>query len=582
MCEGCGEETEMWSDMVCAHRAENYRWRKVLPPKKKKSSKAYAAPFITQPHPALRTPVQTMATVIPPPSKRQKTAAAARAREQAELPSIPSGSVRVKFIDQATGKSGDLPVVSVPLEQAQVKNLETLLNTLQGNEDAADQIPYRFFYAGQGGQDIKEGERGEALGDAADLWNALIKDGKATTEEEIVLAYAPQAVFKVRAVSRCAAAISGHGQPILATQFSPQSSSRMVSGSGDGTARIWDCDTNTPAHTLKGHTSWVLVVSWSPAGDIIATGSMDNTVRLWNPKTGEALGGPMKGHTKWVTSLSWEPYHLQEPGRPRLASSSKDATVRIWDAVARKADIVLSGHKGTVSCVKWGGMGLIYTASHDKTIKVWNAADGTLKHTLNAHAHWVNHLALSTDFVLRTAFHEHAPHENPSTEEERLAFAKKRFEKAATISGKIVERLVSASDDFTMYLWEPSSSTKPLARLQGHQKQVNHVTFSPDGLYIASAAFDNHVKLWNANTGAFITTLRGHVAPVYQCCFSPDSRLLVSASKDTTLKAWDVRTGKIANDLPGHQDEVYAVDWSPDGRGVGSGGKDKAVRIWRH
>ncbi|KAK8185953.1 WD repeat-containing protein YCR072C [Phyllosticta citribraziliensis] len=482
-----------------------------------------------------------MATIPPPASKRQKTAAAALSREQAAVPEIPSGSVRVKFIDQATGEANDLPVVSIPLQQAQVKNLETLLNELQGHEDAADQIPYRFFYGGSGDDEQKEGERGEALGDNADLWNSLIKDGKATTEQEIVLQYAPQAVFRVRAVTR---------------------------------------------HTLKGHTSWVLVVSWSPTGDMIATGSMDNTVRLWNPKTGAALGQPLKGHTKWITSISWEPYHLQQPGRPRFASSSKDATVRLWDAVGHKADISLSGHKSTVSCVRWGGTGLIYTASHDKTVKVWNAVDGTLKHTLSAHAHWVNHLALSTDFVLRTAYYDHSPNvPKPTTDAEKLALAKQRFEKAATINGAIVERLVTASDDFTMYLWSPLSSstpTKPLARLTGHAKQVNHVTFSPDGLYIASASFDNSLKLWNANTGAFISTLRAHVAPVYQCCFSADSRLLVSASKDTTLKVWDVAKGKLSVDLPGHEDEVYAVDWSTDGKGVASGGKDKAVRTWRH
>lgn len=307
-------------------------------------------------------------------------------------------------------------------------------------------------------------------------------------------------MFKVRAVSRCSSSIAGHGEAILATTFSPSSSSAMVSGSGDSTARIWDCDTGTPVHTLKGHTSWVLVVGWSPDDSTIATGSMDNTVRLWDSQTGQPMGGPLKGHTKWVSSLAWEPYHLQEPGKPRIASASKDATVRIWDVISRRIEMVLSGHKGSVSCVRWGGTGLVYTSSHDKTVKVWNASNGTLAHTLSSHAHWVNHLALSTDFVLRTAYHDHTG-DIPLTDTEKRKKAKERFEKAATINNTIVERLVTASDDFTMYLWEPSSSTKPVARLLGHQKQVNHVTFSPDGLFIASAGFDNHVKLWNARDG---------------------------------------------------------------------------------
>ena len=91
-----------------------------------------------------------------------------------------------------------------------------------------------------------------------------------------------------------------------AGHLSPTSSSQLVTGSGDGTARLWDTDTGTPLHTLKGHSSWVLAASWAPDGSIIATGSMDNTVRLWTPATGEADGSPLRGHTKWVTSLAWE------------------------------------------------------------------------------------------------------------------------------------------------------------------------------------------------------------------------------------------------------------------------------------
>ena len=324
------------------------------------------------------------------------------------------------------------------------------------------------------------------------------------------------------------------------------------------------------------------MVSWSPDESTIATGSMDNTVRLWVPKTGEAQGPPLKGHSKWVTSLAWEPYHIQASNRPRLASSSKDCTVRIWDVVSKRIETVLSGHKDTVSCVRWGGIGRIYTSSHDKTIKVWDASKGTLIHTLSSHAARVNHLALSTDFVLRTAYHDPLASDVPSTQEGKIEKAEERFKKAATTNNQIVERLITASDDFTMYLWEPTSTTKPLARLFGHQKPVNHVSFSPDGFTIASCGWDNHVKLWNARDGAFIASLRGHVGPVYMACWSADSRFLVSGSKDTTLKVWEMKTKKLKEDLPGHRDEVFAVDWSCDGGKVASGGKDKAVRIWRH
>jgi len=118
----------------------------------------------------------------------------------------------------------------------------------------------------------------------------------------------PQAVFRVQAVSRMAHRIPGHGQPILACQFSPRTSSLLATGSGDNTARIWDTDTGTPKKTLSGHSGWVLGVSWSPDGERLATCSMDKTVRVWDPETAKTFQ-ELKGHAKWVLALAWEPYH---------------------------------------------------------------------------------------------------------------------------------------------------------------------------------------------------------------------------------------------------------------------------------
>lgn len=329
-------------------------------------------------------------------------------------------------------------------------------------------------------------------------------------ETTVTLSAEPQAVFKVRAVTRMSHRIPGHGEAILSAQFSPATSTRLATGSGDKTARIWDTETGTPKFTLSGHTGWVLCVAWSPDGKRLATGSMDKTVRLWDPETGKSsLGGKaLTGHIKWVTNMAWEPYHLWRDGSPRLASASKDGSVRVWGANTGLVEHVLSGHKSSVSCVRWGGTGLIYTGSHDKSVRVFDAEKGVLVHKLDAHAHWVNHLALSSDFALRTGFFDHTP--VPDSEEGKRAKAKERFEKACKIDGRVAERVVSASDDFTMYLWDPSQGTKPVARLLGHQKQVNHVVFSPDGNLIASAGWDNHTKIWSARFVALVSRFVPH------------------------------------------------------------------------
>ena len=123
----------------------------------------------------------------------------------------------------------------------------------------------------------------------SDIYTNVLHPGHKTTEDLITLSYTPQAVFRVRAVTRCTGTIAGHGAPILAAQFSPRSSARLVTGSGDCTARIWDALTSTPMITLEGsisfgsrlivgHKNWVLCVAWSPDAQVIATGSYDNTV----------------------------------------------------------------------------------------------------------------------------------------------------------------------------------------------------------------------------------------------------------------------------------------------------------------
>lgn len=518
-----------------------------------------------------------MATLIPPPSKKQRKEAQ-KVQEVNVLPEdVPN--VLIKFQASDTGESlgGSLRVPGTISE----KQLEELLNQLQGNTE--DPVPYSFALLNQK-DDVTD------MVDIRDnMYHSVLKPGIKTAEDFMTLVFTPRAVFKVKPVTRSGNGIAGHGSTILCCQFAPNNSGRMCSGAGDSTARIWDCNTQTPMATLSGHTNWVLCVSYSPCGTMIATGSMDNTIRLWEADTGKPIGKPLLSHGKWITSLCWEPLHLVKPGdNPRLASASKDGTIKVWDSSSRVCTMTMSGHTNSVSCIKWSGSNVIYSGSHDKTIKAWEmtgSGAGKCIQTLKSHAHWVNHLSLSTDHVIRKGgFDQESDRKSNKTQspQELRKKALTEYEKVAKLGGSINERMVTASDDFTMYLWEPLKSSKPICRMTGHQKLVNHVSFSPDGRYIASSSFDNSIKIWDGVRGTFVGTLRGHVASVYQTAWSSDNRLLVSCSKDTTLKVWDIRTKKLTVDLPGHSDEVYAVDWSIDGKKVASGGKDKMIRLWSH
>ena len=376
--------------------------------------------------------------------------------------------------------------------------------------------------------------------------------------------------------------MAGHADNIVDLYFSPDGGN-LATGSGDKTVRFWDVHTQTPRFTCKGHGHWVQCIAWAPDGALVASGSRDNSVRVWDPRTGTEATRALTGHRQRINWLAWEPLHLARTagGARRLASASSDHTVKVWDldkAGATRLHMTLGQHTKPVTTVKWGGEGLIYSASQDRDICVWRADDGTLCRTLRGHAHWVNSLALNTDHVLRTGAYDERGRlpKGLAPGDDLRAAARARWEK---VKGAGHERLASGSEDNTLFLWEGGRDKKPLMRITGHQRPIMFVAFSPDGRQLASSSVDKSCKLWDGRTGKFVLTFRGHAGPVYRITWAPDSRMLITASEDSTIKLWSVK-GQLVSDLPGHAGSVFAVDWAPSGGRVGSGGADKMLKLW--
>jgi ribosome assembly protein 4 len=519
--------------------------------------------------------------------------------------------------DGSASSAPSLPPIDVPIGTT-LQQLEALVNSLVGGEAAAEgkagYTPYAFYLSVGGGaddekaqkkkqqqqeQDLAAGTSDSATSPNEDLevtstLLAALRTANSrgsvvvSLESTISVTYQPLAVFKVRPVTRCTDTLPGHTDAVLFVAYGPDGKN-LASAGGDTTVRFWDVNTGLPKHTGKLHRDHVMCVAWSPDGKRLASGDKKGVIIVWDPKTGQPVGVPIKAHSKWITALCWEPMHRNKSCE-RLLSSSKDNLAKVWNVRTGRCEATLAGHTDSVEACRWGGEGLVYTASRDRSIKVWGAeksdasgggggAVGTLVKTLVGHGHRVNTLALSCDYVCRTGPFDH---ECKPFADEDAAFAK-ASERYATVRALGPERLVSGSDDFTLFYWHPVESKHPVKRLTGHQQAVNHIAFSPDARFFASASFDKKVKVWDGRNGNFVNTLTGHVGAVYCVAWSSDSRYLVTASKDSTVKLWEAATANRAKEtLPGHEDEVYALDWSPNGSSVATGSKDRTIKIWKH
>ncbi|MEG4417050.1 serine/threonine protein kinase [Microcoleus sp. LAD1_D5] len=314
----------------------------------------------------------------------------------------------------------------------------------------------------------------------------------------------------------------------------------------------WRC-----VYTVPGHSSFVNSLAISPDGKILASGSWDKTIKIWDLESTELIG-TLTGHSDRVNSVA-----ISYDGK-MLVSGSSDETIKFWNLHSGDLLCTFPGHSMEVNSVAINPKRPVIAScgGADNTIKLWNLRSGELLRTLKGHSDNVNSVVFSPD-------------------------------------GKI---LASGSSDATSKVWDVESG-KLLRTLSGLNVGVNSVAIAPDGQILASVSNDYTIKLRNLQTGSLLRILntnsgRGkgvtnlgmneavHILQNYvsrgeSVAISRDGLTLASGCDDNTINIWNLQTGELLSTLKGHSGTVYSVAIAPSGNLLASGSADQTIKIWR-
>lgn len=325
-------------------------------------------------------------------------------------------------------------------------------------------------------------------------------------------------------------------------EYSPDGSKIAVATS----IGIWIYDTTNgnELSLLTGHTQGVTSVCFNSDGSILASGSYDDTIRLWNMETGKFIR-KLTGHNSNVYTIAFS------PDDRTIVSGSRDEMIGFWDVETGNLNKTIAGHANGVYGVSYSSNGdILASYGSNERINLWNTETGEFINTLNP---------------------KYQPILVGSTGIETIAFSPNNT------------TLVSVNRNGTVRVWD-LNKINIIRTFETIQSEVYAVKVCPDGQKLAINGplnNENTIQIWDISTEKQKSTLNGHTDRIASLEFTTDANFITSYSYDNTLQIWDVKTGTRIRTITGHNNGIIqSVMYSSDGKTVASFTHRGIIQVW--